>query len=73
METKARSIAKAISWRVIATLVTMTVVYLVTGRVGAAVEIGLFDTLIKIFAYFWHERIWLRVPYGQKRYTDYQI
>lgn len=73
METKRRSIAKAVSWRVVATAVTTTVVYFITGRVDAAVEVGAIDTTIKIFAYFAHERAWLRIPYGQRRYTDYQI
>ena len=73
METKRRSIAKAVSWRVVATFVTASVVYFVTGEWAAAVEIGLIDTSIKIFAYFGHERLWIRIPYGQTKFTDYQI
>ena len=73
MESKRRSIAKAISWRVVATIVTASVVYIVTGQATAALEIGLIDTSIKIFGYFGHERLWLRISYGQTKFTDYQI
>ena len=73
METKRRSIAKAVSWRVVATLVTASVVYVVTGEGAVALEIGLIDTSIKMFGYFGHERLWLRIPYGQRKRMDYRI
>ena len=74
MESRARSIVKALSWRFFATLITFAVVLFLTGEVVIAAEIGLLDTSLKLIAYFWHERLWLRVSYG--RYTpptDYQI
>lgn len=72
-ETKKRSIAKAVSWRLIATLITATVVYLTTGEPKAAGAIALIDTTVKFGAYFFHERAWLRINFGRYRYTDYQI
>jgi uncharacterized membrane protein len=73
METKRRSLAKALSWRVFATLITMTVAYFVTGEVSFALEIGAVDTLLKVFVYFGHERVWHRIPYGKIESVDYQI
>lgn len=74
METRRRSIAKALSWRFFATFITFAVVLALTGEVVIAAEIGLLDTVIKLVAYFFHERFWLRVSYGRyQESTDYQI
>ena len=59
------SIAKAVSWRAIATLVTMTVAYAVTKQLEFAATIGVADTIIKLGAYFAHERLWVRVRTAQ--------
>ena len=36
-----------------------------TGQGDFAAGIGLCDTLIKLFIYFGHERLWNRIPYGR--------
>lgn len=66
MEAHKRSIAKAVTWRIIATLVTFTVAYLFTKEVVLATGIGLADGTIKIFAYYSHERLWTGIGYGLK-------
>lgn len=75
METKRRSLAKALSWRFLATLITMVVSFVITKELAFALEIGLLDTSIKFFTYFGHERLWLRINYGivKTNDTDYQI
>jgi uncharacterized membrane protein len=73
VETKRRSFAKAMSWRVFATMITMSVAYLLTGELTAAIEIGALDTAAKIFIYFGHERVWQRISYGKIDAPDYQI
>lgn len=73
METRKRSIAKALSWRFFATMITVAVVFLLSGEVVFAAKIGLLDTTIKLVAYFVHERLWLRIPFGRYERTDYQI
>ncbi len=60
-----RSIAKAISWRVIATLTTMSIVYILTRRIDWTIEVGIFDVLAKMLLYYLHERIWGKVNWGQ--------
>ncbi len=72
-ESRARSIVKALSWRFCATLITTAVVYVMTGKLEHAVEIGVVDTLAKLGLYFGHERMWERIRFGRVRYTDYQI
>ena len=73
METKKRSIAKTISWRIVATIITGVVTYLLTGRLDFAVTVGLADTGVKFFTYYTHERMWTRISYGKARPPDYQI
>jgi adenylylsulfate kinase len=73
VESHTRSIVKTLTWRVIATLVTMSVAWIILGRVSHALEIGLLDTVIKLGAYYGHERIWDRVPIGRDRAPEYNI
>ncbi len=67
MDTTRRSFAKAVSWRILATLITGTIVYLLTGQGEFAATVGLADTALKFAVYFGHERAWNRIPYGRKK------
>ncbi len=67
METHKRSVAKAVTWRIIATMVTMLVVYIFTRGAALAASVGLVDTIIKIFAYYSHERLWNRIDSGRTK------
>ena len=67
METTRRSIAKAISYRIIGTLTTATVVFAVFDRLELAAAVGLLDTLFKVFVYIGHERLWNRIDYGREQ------
>jgi len=73
VESHVRTIMKALSWRVIATLVTFTVAWIVTGELKFAAEIGLADTIIKLGGYYLHERTWMRVAFGKLKTPEYQI
>ena len=73
-ETKWRSIAKALSWRFIATLITSFLVWILTGELEFAAKVGLLYTTLKLFVYFFHERIWLKIRFGKTaKQPDYQI
>lgn len=67
MESHKRSIAKTITWRVIATIITTVVAFLFTGELAISFSIGLSDTIIKFFSYYFHERIWNKVDYGRHK------
>ena len=69
METHWRSVVKGISWRIIATLVTMVVVLVISGEVSLALFAGLSDSLVKIGLFWGHERIWQRISWG-RMYPD---
>ena len=65
MDSRYRSLAKAISWRVVALIVTFSVVWVVTGEVAFAVAAGLLDAAFKIGLYYLHERAWDRLKFGR--------
>jgi adenylylsulfate kinase len=64
-ESAVRSMIKAISWRVLATLTTTALVYAVTGRTDLAVTIGLLEATSKMVLYYFHERMWNRLNIGR--------
>ena len=73
MESRIRSIAKALTWRVTALVITTAVVWLITGKPKLALSIGALDTLIKLAIYYTHERLWLQVRFGKVIPPEYQI
>ena len=60
-----RSLVKAMSWRVVATATTMSLVYALTGQVELMVGVGILDLILKLIFYFLHERAWNLVKFGR--------
>ncbi|HDD60180.1 MAG: DUF2061 domain-containing protein [Thermoplasmata archaeon] len=65
-ETRLRSLVKTLSWRALATLTTMGLVYLFTGEVIIAVEVGALEVVAKLLLFFLHERVWNLISWGKK-------
>ncbi len=65
-EAHRRSIAKAVTWRMMASIDTFVISFLVTGRVGIAGSIAGIEMLTKIAFYYLHERIWAAVRWGRR-------
>lgn len=55
------SLLKTLSWRVIGTLDTMVISYLLTGKLDIAMSIGGIEVVTKMILYYFHERAWVRV------------
>ncbi|MCH2062835.1 MAG: DUF2061 domain-containing protein [Roseibacillus sp.] len=66
-ESKARSLLKAVSWRVIATITTILIAWLVYGDIRPALAIGGIEFFAKFLVYYLHERLWQIVPRGRIR------
>ena len=74
IESHKRSIAKTITWRVIAVLVTMIAVYLYNKDIKESLIVSLSANAVKMVLYYLHERFWNRINFGRKEITrDYQI
>ena len=61
-ETRLPSLAKAFSWRILATLTTATIAFLVVGEITTAAMIGSIEFFLKFAIYYAHERAWQLVP-----------
>ena len=65
-ESSLRSVVKALSWRIVATLTTALLVFAFTGRLDLAVTVGALEALAKMALYFVHERVWNKLDFGRK-------
>lgn len=60
-----RSALKALSWRVLASLDTFIISYLITGKISWAAGIAGVEVLTKVILYYGHERIWAKIKMGE--------
>jgi uncharacterized membrane protein len=67
-EFRRRSILKAVSWRVIATMTTMTIVYIFTRELTLSLEVGLLEVTSKMLFYYLHERFWAAISWGKPKH-----
>lgn len=56
-----KSALKAISWRIVGTVDTMIISYIITGRFTVALSIGSVEVLTKTILYYFHERLWAHI------------
>ena len=63
-----RSILKALSWRVFATIVTMLIVFAFTGKIVLSVGVGAVEVTVKLVLYYLHERTWAFLSVGRKEH-----
>lgn len=63
-ETKTRSMVKAFTYRFWQSLNTFVISLIVTGKIDMAATIVSIEVIVKIFVYFWHERIWDKIRWG---------
>ena len=66
MDTRARSIAKAISWRASGSFDTFVLAALITGNAKVASGVALAEIFTKIALYYVHERVWGLIPWGRR-------
>lgn len=65
-ETKLRSVVKTLSWRILATLTTVLLVYIFVGDTTIAFSIGGIEVFLKMLIYFFHERTWNNIKFGRR-------
>lgn len=65
-DTHARSVAKALSWRIMGTVTTSVIVFVFTRRWALSLFVGAMEFISKIGLFWLHERVWDRVSYGRE-------
>ena len=67
MVAKKRHLLKTISWRIIGTLDTMILSWIITGSLKIGMAIGGVEVITKMILYYFHERAWYKFSnYGIK-------
>ncbi len=72
METRGRSIAKALSYRFFGSLSTVAVIFFLTGDIKVSSLGGALDAIVKIGLYFFHERLWAKIPFGRLKGAEFE-
>jgi len=60
-----RSLAKAVSWRMLGTIDTFLLSWVITGELSLALTIGGAEIFTKMTLYWLHERAWNRISWGR--------
>jgi uncharacterized membrane protein len=60
-----RSIVKAFSWRMLATLTTFVISFIVTHSINFAFSISIIEVFSKLLLYYLHERSWQYLSFWQ--------
>ena len=60
-ESATRSALKTLSWRLLATVTTVVVIYVLTENSDLAMTVGYMDAILKMGLYYFHERFWNRM------------
>lgn len=56
-----RHIAKTITWRIIGTLDTLLLSWLISGDLSVGLQIGGLELVTKMLLYYFHERLWFKM------------
>ena len=64
LESRKRHIAKTVTWRLVGTLDTMTLAWIVTGNPLTGLKIGFAEVVTKMILYYFHERAWYKINFG---------
>ena len=64
--TRKRHLAKTVSWRVIGTMDTMALGWLISGDPMIGLKVGGLELITKMLLYYFHERAWYKSKFGIK-------
>ena len=62
-----RHIAKTFTWRIVGTLDTIVLAWLITGDAIAGLQIGVLELVTKFILYYLHERAWSNIRFKEKQ------
>ncbi len=67
-----RHLAKTMTWRVLGTMDTIVLSWIITGSAATGMTIGGVEVITKMILYFFHERLWYTLDFGTKRNRKYE-
>jgi len=63
-DSRLRSAAKALTWRIVASLAAFAILLALTGSISIAGSVALADIFGRTILYYLHERIWAKIAWG---------
>jgi len=60
-----RSLAKTLTFRALAILIDLIIVFTITKRFDTTLGFVIFSNLVKGLSYYFHERVWNNVHWGR--------
>lgn len=63
-ESRKRHLLKTVSWRIIGTLDTILLSWIISGNPVTGLQIGGLEVITKMVLYYFHERAWYRINFG---------
>jgi uncharacterized membrane protein len=65
---KLRHILKTFTWRMVGTIDTIVLSWLLSGNLSLGFKIGGVELITKMFLYYFHERVWYKyIRIGEKK------
>jgi uncharacterized membrane protein len=59
-----RHLLKTVTWRILGTLDTILIAWIITGNVLTGLKIGFAEVVTKMILYYLHEKIWYKIDFG---------
>lgn len=63
INSRVRHILKAISWRLLGSIDTIILTFLLTGSLISGISVSVVEIVTKTFLYYLHERLWFKYKY----------
>jgi len=63
-----RYLIKTVSWRVVASLTTMTIVFAFTRELTLSLGVGAVEVITKMILFYLHELGWERIKWGKPKH-----
>ena len=67
LSARKRSIAKAVTYRIVIIILDFFTIYLITGKTTVAFGFMLVSNVYTTMAYYLHERLWSKIEWGRIR------
>ncbi len=64
LESRKRHLGKTITWRLVGTMDTMILAWVISGNPLTGLKIGIAEGITKMVFYYIHERVWYRIDFG---------
>ena len=64
LESRKRHFGKTVTWRIVGTIDTMIIAWVITGNPLTGLKIGFTEIITKMLLYYMHERVWYKINFG---------